>query len=162
MNGTNMNKNIQLVPISKENWETALELKIEPEQEKFVPSPAESLASAYIKPWDEALDPYAIMLENKMIGLFYISYTPDSADNYWIGGFFIDKKYQGSGYGKLSLNKILRFIPTVHPNCQEMKLTVEEENSLARNLYENLGFVTDNKVNKYGEIIYSILVKDIL
>lgn len=156
-----MSDNMQIIPITKENWETALELEVRPDQKKFVPSAAESIASAYIKPWDEALDPYAIMLDDKMIGLFYISYTPDSIDNYWIGGFFINKNHQGSGYGKLSFSKILRFIPTVHSNCQEMKLTVEEENDVARNLYENVGFVTDNKVNKYGEIIYSISVNDI-
>ncbi|MCP4705880.1 MAG: GNAT family N-acetyltransferase [candidate division Zixibacteria bacterium] len=152
---------MSFVPVTKQNWEIAIELEVKEDQKKFVPSAAESIASAYIKPWDEALDPYAIMLVDKMIGLFYISYTPESIDNYWIGGFFIDKNYQGSGYGKSSLNKILKFIPSVHPNCQEMKLTVEEENCIARKLYENLGFVTDNKVNKYGEIIYSILVKDI-
>ncbi|MCP4633300.1 MAG: GNAT family N-acetyltransferase [candidate division Zixibacteria bacterium] len=156
-----MIKEINFVPITRDNWEKAIELEVNKQQKKFVPSAAESIASAYIKPWDEALDPYAIMLVDKMIGLFYISYTPESIDNYWIGGFFIDKNYQDSGYGKSSLCKILRFIPTIHPNCREMKLTVEEENSIARKLYENLEFVTDNKVNKYGEIIYSILVKDI-
>lgn len=97
-----------------------------------------------------------------MIGLFYISYTPDSTDNYWIGGFFIDKNHQGSGYGKLSLRKILDFIPKIHPNCLQIKLTVEKENMIAQNLYKNLGFITDNKVNKYGEIIYSINIRDIL
>ena len=156
-----MTKNIFFVPITKENWKTALELEVHPEQQKFVPSPSESLASAYIKPWDEALDPYAIMLDNKMIGLFYLSYTPNSVDNYWLGGFFIDKKYQGSGYGKLSLGKILNFILSIHPNCQQIKLTVEQENNVARTLYESIRFITDNKVNKYDEIIYAINFKDI-
>ncbi len=156
-----MTKNIFFIPITKENWETALELEVHPEQQKFVPSPAESIASAYIKPWDEALDPYAIMLDDKIIGLFYLSYTPDSIDNYWIGGFFIDKKYQGNGYGKSSLKEILEFIPTIHPNCQQMKLTVEKENIVAITLYESIGFITNNKVNKYDEIIYSINITDI-
>ncbi len=156
-----MTNKICFVPVTKENWETALELEVHPQQQKFVPSPAESLASAYIKPWDEALDPFAIMLENKMIGLFYVSYTPESKDNYWIGGFFIDKKYQGLGYGKLSLNKILEFIQSIHPKSQQIKLTVEKENTIARTLYESIGFITDNKVNKYDEIIYSVNIRDI-
>ena len=148
--------NIFFTPITKENWEIALELEVKSDQQKFVPSPAESLASAYIKPWDEALDPYVILLKNNMIGMFYISYTPGSTDNYWIGGFFIDKKYQGLGYGKLSLDKILEFIPTIHANCQQIKLTIEKENSIAQRLYESAGFITDNKTNKYDEIIYCI------
>jgi len=156
-----MSEKINFEPITKENWEITLDLEVHLEQQKFVPSPAESLASAYIKPWDEALDPYAITLDKKIIGLFYISYTPESKDNYWIGGFFIDKKYQGLGYGRLSLGKILEFIPSIHPNCQQIKLTVEKENVIAQKLYENVGFITDNKVNKYDEIIYSIDIKNI-
>ena len=69
---------------------------------------------------------------------------------------FIDKKYQGLGYGKLSLDKILEFIPTIHANCQQIKLTIEKENSIAQRLYESAGFITDNKTNKYDEIIYCI------
>lgn len=153
--------NIVFTPVNKNNWETALELEVNPDQQKFVPSPAESLASAYIKPWDEELDPYAINLENKMIGLFYISYTPGSEDNYWIGGFFIDKKYQGLGYGKLSLAKILEYIPKIHANCRLIKLTVEKENKIAQRLYESAGFITDGTTNKYDEIIYSIKVSSV-
>ena len=47
---------ISFEPVTRENWEDVLKLKIRPEQQKFAPSAAESLAAAYIKPWDEALD----------------------------------------------------------------------------------------------------------
>jgi len=65
------------------------------------------------------------------------------------------------GYGKSSLKEILKFIPTIHPNCHQMKLTVEKENIVARTLYESIGFITNSKVNKYDEIIYSINVEDL-
>jgi diamine N-acetyltransferase len=142
--------------VTRENWEAIIKLDVRPDQRKFVAPPAESLAAAYIKPWDEAFDPFGIYLDDEPIGLFYISYTPGSNDNYWIGGFFIDYRYQGQGLGKEALRRILRFIPQDYPECREMKLTVEKSNSVAQNLYRSLGFADTGRVNKYDEIIYTI------
>ncbi len=150
---------ISFKPVTRDNWEDALKLKVFPEQQKFAPSAAESLATAYIKPWDEAVDPYCIYAEDQLVGLFYLSYTPDSEDNYWIGGFIIDHKFQGRGFGKAALRNMLSFIPREHPNCREIKLTVEKENSLAQKLYHSLGFASTHQTNKYDEIIYTFEVE---
>ena len=154
-----MKDNITFKEVTKDNWEAALKLSVGDDQKKFVPSPAESLASAYVKPWDEALDPYLIYLNDLLIGMFYISYTPDSEDNYWIGGFMIDKKYQNKGFGKASLLKILEFIPSIHKNCKQMNLTVEKNNHTAQKLYKSLGFGDTGDINKYDEIIYTLKPK---
>ncbi|MCP4583230.1 MAG: GNAT family N-acetyltransferase [candidate division Zixibacteria bacterium] len=151
--------NIRLEPVTKENWEEVLKLKVHAHQEKFVPLPAESLAVAYIKPWDEAVDPYAIYVDKTMAGLYYLSYTPGSPDNYWIGGFIIDKNYQGKGYGKAALMAILKQIKQLHPNCRVAKLTVEKDNDMAQKLYKGLGFSDTGKTNKYDEIIYELPVE---
>jgi len=150
--------NIRFEPFTRDNWEEALKLEVKPEQKQFAPTVAESLASAYIIPWDEALDPYVIIADDKMVGVFYISYTPHSLDNYWIGGFIIDKNYQGQGYGKAALKEILKFIPRLHPECKELKLTVEKDNLTAQGLYKSLGFDDSGELNKYGEIIYTLPV----
>jgi len=141
-------------PVTRENWEAALMLKVKKGQQRFVPTVAESLASAYIKPWDEALDPYVICRDKSIVGFFYISYTPDSKDNYWIGGFMIDKKFQGKGYGKLAFAQILEFIPHIHTYCELISLTVEKDNLTARKLYETFGFCSVCRENKYGELIF--------
>ena len=145
-------------PVTRDNWEDAMKLQVLPEQARFAPSVAESLAAAYIKPWDEALDPYLIYADDQLVGLFYISYTPDSQDNYWIGGFIIDRKFQGRGYGKSAFTKMLSFVPKAHPKCQEIKLTVEKDNTLAQRLYQSSGFDATGETNKYGEIIYTLPV----
>ncbi len=152
---------IRIVAITRENWEAVLDLQVKPEQREFVPSPAESLAVAYIRPWDEAVDPYAIYMEGIPIGLFYLSYTPGSKDNYWIGGFLIDMKYQHRGYGKAAMAKMLEFVLRQHPACEMISLTVEKENVIAQNLYKSMGFADQAKENKYGEIIYVLQRKDI-
>jgi diamine N-acetyltransferase len=149
---------IHIKEVTKDNWEEAFKLSVHEGQKSFVPTIAESLAFAYLKPWDEALDPYVIYDNNKMIGAFYISYTPNSEDNYWIGGFHIDKHLQGKGYGKQSLNKIIEFIKAKHPKCKVISLTVEKENEQATALYEKAGFISQNRANSYQELIYRLWV----
>lgn len=139
----------------RSNWEDALKLSVFDHQKEFVPSVSESLSAAYIKPWDEAFDPFIIFKEDIMIGFFYLSYTPDSTDNYWLGGFFIDKHYQNSSFGSKALDEILEFIKTRYPKCELVSLTFEKNNSIAHKLYEKKGFREIGKVNYQGEIIMS-------
>lgn len=83
--------------VVENNWEEAFELSVHESQKSFVPNIAESLAFAFIEPWDEALDPYVLYENNKIIGAFYISYTPNSDDNYWIGGFRLIRYFKVKG-----------------------------------------------------------------
>lgn len=101
-------------PVSAQNWEEVIKISVSEEQKNFVPSVVQSLAYALIKPWDEALDPFVLSLHDQIFGFFYISYTPHSSDNYWIGGFQIDEKYQGKGYGKKAMAEIIRFLKKIH------------------------------------------------
>jgi len=153
-----MSEKIRFGQYTRNNWEEVLKLEVLPEQKKFAPSVAESLAAAYIKPWDEALDPYIIFSGDTIVGCFYLSYTPGSKDNYWIGGFMIDKKYQRRGYGKAALLEMLNFIPSVHTTCEKVMLTVEKDNAVAQALYKSLGFSDTGDANKYGELIYTLPV----
>ncbi|MCH4889085.1 GNAT family N-acetyltransferase [Acidaminobacter sp. JC074] len=146
---------LQFKSFNRDNYEEALKMCVGDDQKAYVPSVLEALAYAYIKPWDEAFDPYLIYDGRKMIGMFYLSYTPDSKDNYWLGGFFIDKKYQGLGYGKKSLSLIIEYIKMKYAACQQINLTVVKDNKKATGLYKSLGFKTDNKENRDGEIIFT-------
>ncbi|MDQ0233218.1 GNAT family N-acetyltransferase [Metabacillus malikii] len=151
-----MTRNILVREITKENWEEAFKISVHENQSTFVPTVAESLAFAYLKPWDEALDPYALYCNDSIIGAFYISYTPGSEYNYWIGGFQIDKKFQGKGYGKDSLHIIVDFIKKTHPACKSISLTVEKENNQAIHIYEKVGFTSQKKANMYGELVFKL------
>lgn len=155
-----MTRTILIKRITKENWEEAFKISVHEYQSTFVPTVAESLAFAYLKPWDEALDPYALYHNDVIIGAFYLSYTPGSEHNYWIGGFQIDKKYQGKGYGQETLRKIVDFIKMTHPACKSISLTVEKENTQAIYLYEKVGFTSQKKANMYGEVVFKLDVPD--
>ncbi|WP_315795398.1 GNAT family N-acetyltransferase [Paenibacillus sp. BIC5C1] len=150
---------ITIEPIDKTNWEEAIAISVLETQVNLVPTVIESLAYAYVKPWDAAFDPYLLREGNKAFGFFYLSYTPASTDNYWIGGFQIDKDYQGKGLGSQSLYTILDCIQNKHPQCQIISLTVEKNNALARILYEKIGFINQEMENQDGEVIYKMKLK---
>jgi len=147
---------ISIQPITRDNWEEAIKITVGEHQTSFVPSVIEGIAYAYIKPWDEALDPYMLYTNGELMGFFYLSYTPESEDNYWIGGFQIDKAFQGKGYGKQSMIAIINFIKQQHPQCKVISLTVEKENVRAQSLYKRLSFVDENKMNDCGEVIFRL------
>jgi diamine N-acetyltransferase len=146
---------MKIIKYTRDNYDMALELGVYDKQKNFVPSIQESLAHAYIKPWDEAFDPYLLEEDTKLIGAFYISYTPGSKDNYWLGGFFIDKNYQGKGLGKEALIHIIDFIKVHYQPIESLSLTVEVHNHKAMKLYQSLGFTSNKEVNRDGEIIYT-------
>lgn len=149
-------ENITIQPIARDNWEEAIKITVEEHQKPFVPSVIEGIAYAHINPWDEALDPYVLSANGEIIGFFYLSYTPESEDNYWIGGFQIDKAVQGNGYGKQSMIAIIDFITKQHPKCKVISLTVERENDRAQNLYKSMQFTSENKTNDCGEVIFKL------
>jgi diamine N-acetyltransferase len=71
----------------------------------------------------------------------------------------IDQKYQGRGHGRDALKKMLSFVSQTHPSCQEIKLTVERDNTTAQKLYQSMGFDSTYETNKYDEIIYTLPVE---
>ena len=143
--------NVQLKMVTRENWEEALRLKVNEEQNRFVPSVAVSLAKVYIKPDGEDVNyiPFAIYDHMKMVGFIMHAYEEKTSDMYWINGFLIDEKYQGKGYGKAALAKMVTWIQDRFPQCKEIRLTVYKENQHAQNLYKSYGFQPTGAV--YGE-----------
>ena len=143
-----------LKPVTKDNWREVVALKLFPQQEKWVPTSTLSLAWAYIKPWNTTIDPFAIYVDNTVIGFWTLSYIPNSTHDYSLDGFLIDKDYQRKGYGTSALRKALALIQENYPSCKAIGLSVHEENKVARQLYEHSGFVDTGEVNQHGEAIY--------
>ena len=65
---------------------------------------------------------------------------------------------RGRGYGKSAFRKMLSYIPDTHPCCEEIRLTVEKDNTIAQELYQSMEFDSTGETNKYDEIIYTFPV----
>ena len=64
----------------------------------------------------------------------------------WLGegdayswSFYIDKRYQGKGYGKSAAEAAVRLLKAADPD-KPIKLATEKDNAKAQNLYRSLGF----------------------
>lgn len=150
---------VKLVIITRDNWEEAMNLTMADEQKGFVPTVAVSLAKVYIKPDGENVEyiPFAIYDQHQMVGFIMHAYEEKTPDSYWINGFLIDRKFQGSGYGKAALLEMIQWIKERHPRCEFIRLTVFPDNERAKKLYVSVGFQpTDLKFGE--EVVYQLPV----
>lgn len=153
---------ITLREIDRRNWRAALALRVHPEQQRFIadhaPIAALVLAKAYVRPGGLVWVPYLIEASAGPVGLVALAYRPDSADDYWIYHFFIDRDQQGRGHGRLALRALIDLIATRHPNCRQINLTVHPENRPAQRLYAGAGFRATGATLD-GEPVYRLAVR---
>lgn len=151
-----LNIKVQLKPVTRENWEEALKLSVKNGQSNFVPSVAVSLAKVYIKPDGDSVEyiPFAIYDNEQMVGFIMHAYEENTTDMYWINGFIVDNKYQRRGYGKAALNEMVQWIANRFDICKEIRLTVHKENTNARHLYEQFGFLLTGEVYDDEDVMY--------
>ncbi|MCQ2418274.1 MAG: GNAT family N-acetyltransferase [Clostridia bacterium] len=122
----------------------------EQKAQDFVASNAESIIEAYaaIQSGYTAL-PFGLYEDAVPVGFVMLGYgsigdEEEPAivnDSYCIWRFMIDKNYQGRGYGKTAMEKVLSYLRTFP--CGQASwcwLSYEPENTAARALYAQFGF----------------------
>lgn len=108
--------------------------------EEFVASNAFSIAQSKVqKGWTVK----AIYNEELIIGFTMYGYCYET-DFYEICRFMIDHKYQGKGYGRVALIKIIEEMK-INEDCKEICISFDPNNKIARSLYESLGFKDTGK-----------------
>src|SRR5689334_6821164 len=132
---------ITLREVDKTNWRAALRLSVYPNQLHFVaeytPIAAIALAKAFIRPQDMVWIPYAIYSDEQMVGFLELAHKPESPNSCWVYHFFIDRSFQGKGYGKHALFALIHLVKDRYPSCQHICVTVHPENTLAQHLYQS-------------------------
>jgi len=87
--------------------------------------------------------------EDEIIGYAHLDKeTSDNIDTIWFGVCILDK-YQGKGYGKILIEKVLEEAKT--KNIKKIKLSVDAGNSKAYLMYKKYGFET---IKEKDGIIY--------
>lgn len=70
----------------------------------------------------------------------------------------IGAQYQGKGYGRKAMMKIIEMIQNQYPDCERVRLSVVPENKGAIDFYKKIGFVeTDEWLE--DERVYDYFVK---
>lgn len=158
---------VTIAAVTRANWREALTLAVAPDQQRFVagyaPIAALALAKAYIRPGGAVWAPYVFYAHDSaqaasngaMVGFATLAYEPESADSYWLYHFFIDERYQGHGYGRLALERLIAVTLATHPRCRAIQLTVHPENARAQRFYTNAGFHATGELLD-GEPVYRL------
>lgn len=133
-----------LEKITEENFVDAFNLKLAPEQERFVSHPIRSLAQAYV--YRRQCQPFGIYENDTMVGYVMVIYDYDIPE-YDIWHMMIDASHQGLGYGKAALDQVLAYIKTMPFGASDrVALTCNKDNGRAMELYRKKGFAPTGAV----------------
>lgn len=129
---------MKLIDITPDNHNTARKIKVKPEQDSFVANIEKTIVDAYVF----KTSVFKLIEDDGEIIGYTLLYPFDKDDLRYVNivRFAIDASYQGKGLGKKALNHILDWIRN-NFELDKFKITVEPENSLAKELYIKVGFI---------------------
>jgi diamine N-acetyltransferase len=145
----------EIRPVTKDNWRELIRLKVRDDQTHFVASNLYSIAEAqfgdeYEGHWD--LYPFGIYDdEGSPVGFLMYGINLDHPEQQaFIQRLMIDDKFQGKGYGRFGMQKVLEIFHA-EARIQRVGISYEPENESARKLYASLGFEETGKMIE-GEV----------
>ena len=157
---------LKLKKINRKNVGEILKLEVFDNQKSFIAPNNISIIEAYLAIVENGhVFTFGVYNDDVPVGFLMIGFDVNSDDadapriakgNYNIWRLMIDKKFQGKGFGKKSIELALEFINTFP--CGTAKycwLSYESDNDVARQLYQTVGFVETDE--KDGEEIVAIL-----
>jgi len=156
--------NLEFRKVTDEIFEEFIELEVKPNQKnnfyfKRTKPNLWTLAQAYIyHPHRKCL---AVYSDDTLIGsVFYSPSTapPDHPKEAWITRFMIDQRYQGKGYGRKTMELLLRTIQEENGGqAVRVGLSYEPHNEGAERFYHNLGFVPSGKMLGGQVVVWKVL-----
>jgi len=149
--------NIELREITWDNVDDVVGLEVEESQKSYVYPNGYSLAHAYVATKDEEYPdiPFAIYNDEILVGFTLMNFYPadknkyrnDDEACYYISRLMIDKKYQGKGFGRKGMEKVLAFLKTFpQGEAGSIYLSYGPVNTVAAKFYASLGFVETGQV----------------
>jgi diamine N-acetyltransferase len=131
-----MTASIELRTVDAHNWRACADLKVALEQHDFVLPVARYLCLCH---YGGVWHPLAVYAGDEVVGFVMWAVDPDDQSG-WIGGLVIDRARQRNGYGRATVEALLRRLLET-AGCETCALSYSPENAAARALYASLGFV---------------------
>ena len=125
-------------------WYAIAECSLVPEQEDFVNPAGFSIGRAYLSPSDNV--PCVICkADGERIGFIVFRKWSGGATAFnW--SYFIDKKFQGMGYGKAAAKLAIKILRAADPKMP-IKLSTGVLNAKAQKLYQTVGFAKTDELD---------------
>jgi len=148
----------EIRPVVKANWRALIKLDVAEEQKNFVASNLYSIAEAqfgfdFEGHWDYY--PFGIYDGDTPVGfLMYGLNLAHPSRQAFITRLMVDRNFQGKGYGKFAMQKMLEIF-RAEEKVQEIGISYEPENEVARKLYASFGFVEPGQM--IGDEVLAVL-----
>lgn len=136
---------LTLEPVTPENYEAVIALKVADHQQDFVAPTLRSLADAYV--YKSALT-RAARVGDDIVGFALIIPEQPTA---LIVRLLIDARFQRLGHGRALVAAIIDWIAALEPRPARMRISAKPENEVALNLYRSFGFEDDGF--EHGEVV---------
>jgi diamine N-acetyltransferase len=138
------------------NWIDLINLSVKNNQSNFIESNLYSIAESK---FEEAWKTVGIYNDDILIGFSMYGKLEDN--RVWLDRFMIDHKFQGRGYGKLSLKFLIDSLYREY-ECEEIYLSIYEDNINAIELYKSYGFEFNGELDTKGEKVMVLDIKNYL
>ena len=138
-------ENVEIVELNAENWYACCELEVSKEQKEYMEPNAISIAQSKFEP---TLKPFAIYVEEKVVGFLMYNSVQEELDGYWVYRIMVDKDFQGMGIGKAATKLLISKMAKL-PNAKKIVVGYHPENFGAHNLYSSLGFIDNG--DRFGK-----------
>ncbi|MBQ1604073.1 MAG: GNAT family N-acetyltransferase [Oscillospiraceae bacterium] len=137
---------IRLVEVNEENWLAVRALTVEDSQKGFLDSALGILARGYVYRACRARV-IGIADDDTMVGVALVRDLDEEPACYDLQQFLIDRNFQGKGFGKEALRKILTGLKAEGKySCVEV--CVKKTDAAALHVYEKAGFVDTGYVDE--------------
>ena len=138
------------------NEEEILALRIADNQQDFIESTTQCLAEAET---DKRFIPVGLFKDEIAVGFAMYGVFPhkDNTQRVWLDRYFIDERHQHKGLGKYFLQQLIHYL-TAKYSCQNIYLSVYDNNIVAIQLYKKFGFIFNGELDDNGE---KVMVKEV-
>lgn len=139
----------EIRPVTKDNWEELIKLKVRDDQKNFVASNLYSIAQSQFGDefeghWD--LFAYGIYDGDSPVGfLMYALNFAHATQQAYVQRLMVDEKFQGKGFGRFGMEKALEVFRE-DERINVVGISYEPENDAARKLYASFGFVETGRI----------------
>lgn len=142
---------ISLRPVTLENWRAVVRLSLADEQKNWVAPPWYTIIQAGF----EGGVLRAIYADETVVGQVWYQLEEDKRRGY-INRLLTGLEHQGKGYGRAAMRIILDEISR-HAFVDEIYISFMPDNTIARKLYMDLGFVDTGEMDD-GENVFKLTV----
>ena len=142
---------VEFRPVTEENREDVLTLRVAENQKGFIESVEQCLKEA--GEWD-CWRPVGIYVDGCLVG-FSMYCLWASEKRVWMDRLLIDERYQGRGYGTRCFPLLLERIKKEY-SCSKIYLSIVEENERAAAFYQKFGFRFNGESDVHGEKVMEL------